>query len=116
VILALCASRLSLGSLCNGWPSTGRSSSKRSLECLFVTLLTYILLNQHIPCAGNINSLIVKATLYGKRPSKFEEQLAATSPIEEFELHPKLGSVSKLYNLVNAVCVSHKRHEQFIDC
>jgi hypothetical protein len=109
VTLALCASCLFLGSLCNGWPSTARPSSKGSLECLFITLLIYILLNQHIHCAGNINNLIVKTILCGKRPSKFEEQLAATGPIEEFELHPKLGSVGKLYNLVSAVCVSHKR-------
>jgi hypothetical protein len=62
VILALCASCLFLESLCNGWPSTARPSSKGSLECLFITLLIYILLNQHIHCAGNINNLIVKAT------------------------------------------------------
>jgi hypothetical protein len=116
VILALCASCVSLGSLWNGWPSTARPSPKRSPKCLFVTLLIYILLNQHIHCAGNINNLIVRATLYGKGPSKVEEQLAATGPIEEFELHPKLGSVGKLYNLVSVVCVLHKRQEQFIDC
>jgi hypothetical protein len=68
-------------------------------------------LSHRIHCVGHIINLVVKATIYGKRVSKFEERFAAATPLDQF----KLGAVSKLHNFVNAVCASHKRREAFHD-
>jgi hypothetical protein len=69
--------------------------------------------DHRIRCAGHIINLIVKATIYGKGVSKFEEALAAATPIDQFKLHRQFGVVGKLHNFVNAVCASHKRRELF---
>jgi hypothetical protein len=45
--------------------------------------------------------------------SKWEQQLAAAAPMEQFELVRKHGVVGKLHNFVNAVCASHKRRGLF---
>jgi hypothetical protein len=76
---------------------------------------TNISLQSHhqLRCAGHIINLIVKATIYGKGVGRWEEELAAAAPIDQFELWRKLGVVGKLHNFVNAVCASHKRHELF---
>ncbi|KAE8846490.1 hypothetical protein HRS9139_01057 [Pyrenophora teres f. teres] len=80
-------------------------------------------LNQHpnvnltssncIRCAGHIINLVVKATLYGKGVSQFENNLAEASPAQQYELFRLQGVVGKLHNFVNAVCASHKRRELF---
>lgn len=70
-------------------------------------------LEHRIRCAGHIINLIVKATLYGEGVSKFEEDLAAAAPMEQFILYRKHGVVGKLHNFVRAVCASHKRREMF---
>jgi hypothetical protein len=70
-------------------------------------------LSHRIHCVGHIINLVVKATIYGKRVSKFEERFAAATPLDQFKLFSKLGAVSKLHNFVNAVCASHKRREAF---
>jgi deoxycytidylate deaminase len=67
-----------------------------------------------IRCAGHIINLVVKATLYGKGVSRFEAQLAAASPAEQYEIFRSHGVVGKLHNFVNAVCASHKRRELFL--
>jgi hypothetical protein len=69
--------------------------------------------HQRIRCAGHIINLVVKATIYGKGVSKFEEQLAAAAPKDQFELWRKKGLVGRLHNFVNAVLSSHKRRELF---
>jgi hypothetical protein len=69
--------------------------------------------DHRIRCAGHIINLIVKATIYGKGVSKFEEALAAATPIDQFKLHSQFGVVGKLHNFVNAVCASHKRRKIF---
>jgi hypothetical protein len=66
-----------------------------------------------IRCASHIINLVVKATIYGDRVSKWEEELAAAAPKEQFRLFRQLGVVSRLHNFVNAVCVSHKHRELF---
>jgi hypothetical protein len=70
--------------------------------------------NDRICCAGHIINLVVKATLYGRGVSKFEADLAAAAPLEQFQLFRAHGVVGKLHNFVNAVCVSHKRREAFL--
>jgi hypothetical protein len=65
--------------------------------------------NNCICCAGHIINLVVKATIYGKGVSGWEEQLAEAAPHKQFELWRRLGVVGKLHNFVNAVYVSHKR-------
>jgi hypothetical protein len=69
--------------------------------------------SHYIRCAGHIINLVVKATVYGKGVSKFEEQLAAATPMDQFKLFRKLGAVGKLHNFVNALCASHKHREAF---
>jgi hypothetical protein len=69
--------------------------------------------DNRIRCAGHIINLVVKATIYGKGVSDWEEQLAEAAPREQFELWRRLGVVGKLHNFVNAVCASHKRRELF---
>lgn len=51
--------------------------------------------------------------IYGKGVSKFEEQLEAATPLDQFKLFRKLGAIGKLHNFVNVVCASHKRREAF---
>jgi hypothetical protein len=46
--------------------------------------------------------------------SRFEAQLAAASPVEQYEIFRSHGVVGKLHNFVNAVCASHKRRELFL--
>jgi hypothetical protein len=69
--------------------------------------------SHRIRCAGHIINLVVKATIYGDRVSKWEEELAAAAPKEQFRLFRQLGVVGQLHNFVNAVCISHKRRELF---
>jgi hypothetical protein len=69
--------------------------------------------SHRIRCAGHVINLVVKATIYGSRVSKFEEDLAQAALIDQFKLFRTLGVVRKLYNFVNAVCASHKRRELF---
>jgi hypothetical protein len=69
--------------------------------------------SHRIRCAGHIINLVVKATIYGDGVSKWEEELAAAAPKEQFRLFRQLGVVGRLHNFVNAVCVSHKRRELF---
>lgn len=69
--------------------------------------------HHRIRCAGHIINLVVKATIYGKGVSRWEEQLAAAAPMDQFKLFRELGVVGKLHNFVNAVCTSHKRRELF---
>jgi hypothetical protein len=69
--------------------------------------------NNRIRCAGHIVNLVVKATIYGKGVSDWEDQLAEAAPRKQFELWRCLGVVEKLHNFVNAVCASHKRRELF---
>jgi hypothetical protein len=69
--------------------------------------------NNRIRCAGHIINLVVKATIYGKGVSGWEERLAEATPHEQFELWRRLVVVGKLHNFVNAVCASHKRRELF---
>jgi hypothetical protein len=64
-------------------------------------------LQHRIRCAGHIINLVVKATLYGDGVSKWEEQLAAVAPKEQFRLFREIGVVGRLHNFVNAVCVHH---------
>jgi len=45
--------------------------------------------------------------------SKWEEELAAAAPRDQFKKFRQLGVVGKLHNFVNAVCASHKRRELF---
>jgi hypothetical protein len=45
--------------------------------------------------------------------SKWEEELAAAAPRDQFKKFRQLGVVGKLHNFVNAVCSSHKRRELF---
>lgn len=54
---------------------------------------------------------MVKATIYSSSVSAFEQELAQTSPVEQFQLSWKHAVVGKLHNFVNAVCASHKRCE-----
>jgi hypothetical protein len=70
-------------------------------------------LQHRIRCAGHIINLVVKATLYEDRVSKWEEQLAAAAPKEQFRLFREIGVVGRLHNFVNAVCASHKRRKLF---
>lgn len=70
-------------------------------------------LRHRVRCAGHIINLIVKATIYGKGVSRWEEQLAATAPRAQFQLFRKIGVVGRLHNFVNAICISHKRREAF---
>jgi hypothetical protein len=69
--------------------------------------------SHRICCAGHIINLIAKATIYGEGVSKWEEELAAVAPKEQFRLFRQLGIVGRLHNFLNAVCVSHKRRELF---
>jgi hypothetical protein len=69
--------------------------------------------NNRIRCAGHIINLVVKATIYGKGVSEWEEQLAEAAPRDQFHLWRNLGVVGRLHNFVNAVCASHKRRELF---
>jgi hypothetical protein len=69
--------------------------------------------DHRIHCAGHIINLIVKATIYSKGISKFEEALAAATPIDQFKLHRQFGVVGKLHSFVNAICALHKRRELF---
>jgi hypothetical protein len=69
--------------------------------------------SHRIRCAGHIINLVVNSTLYGDGVSKWEEELAAAAPKEQFRLFRQLGVVGRLHNFVNAVCVSHKRRELF---
>jgi hypothetical protein len=45
--------------------------------------------------------------------SKWEEELAAAAPRDQFTKFRQLGVVGKLHNFVNAVCSSHKRCKLF---
>jgi hypothetical protein len=45
--------------------------------------------------------------------SKWEQQLAAAAPMEQFKLFRELGVVGKLHNFINTVCASHKMRERF---
>ncbi|RMZ67784.1 transposase [Pyrenophora seminiperda CCB06] len=54
--------------------------------------------SNRIRCAGHIINLVVKATLYGKGVSRFEAQLAAASPAEQYEIFRSHGVVGKLHN------------------
>jgi hypothetical protein len=69
--------------------------------------------NNRIRCAGHIINLVVKATIYGKGVSEWEERLAEAAPRDQFHLWRNLGVVGRLHNFVNAVCASHKRRELF---
>jgi hypothetical protein len=69
--------------------------------------------HHRLRCAGHIINLIVKATIYGKGVSRWEEELANAPLKQQFKLYRKLGVVGKLHNFVNAVCASHKRRELF---
>jgi hypothetical protein len=64
--------------------------------------------NNCICCAGHIINLVVKAMIYRKRVSRWEEQLAEAVPQEQFEFWRRLGVVRKLHSFMNAVCASHK--------
>jgi hypothetical protein len=69
--------------------------------------------DERLRCAGHIFNLVVNATLYGRGISKWEAELAAAAPQDQFEKFRQLGVVGKLHNFVNAVCASHKRRELF---
>jgi hypothetical protein len=69
--------------------------------------------HQRLRCAGHIINLVVKATIYGDGVSKWEQELAAAVPKEQFKFYRRLGVVGRLHNFVNAVCASHKRRELF---
>jgi hypothetical protein len=69
--------------------------------------------HHRLRCAGHIINLVVKATIYGKGVSRWEEELANAPLKQQFKLYRKLGVVGKLHNFVNAVCASHKRRELF---
>jgi hypothetical protein len=69
--------------------------------------------HQRLRCAGHIINLVVKATIYGDGVSKWEQELAAATPKEQFKLYRRLGVVGRLHNFVNAVYASHKRRELF---
>ena len=73
----------------------------------------YITADDRMRCAGHIINLIVKATMYGDGVSRWEEELAAAAPWDQFKKFRQLGVVGKLHNFVNAVCSSHKRRELF---
>ena len=70
--------------------------------------------DNRIRCAGHIINLVVKATIYGNGVSRWEEEIAAAAPKDQFQKFRELGVVGKLHNFVNAVCASHKRRELFL--
>jgi predicted nucleotidyltransferase len=70
--------------------------------------------SHRIRCTGHIINLVVKAIIYGKGVSKFEEEVANAAPRDQFELFRKKGPVGRLHNFVNAVLASHKRREAFL--
>jgi hypothetical protein len=57
---------------------------------------------------------VVKAIIYGKSVSKFEEELARAAPRSQFELFRKRGVVGRLHNFVNGVLISDRRRELFM--
>lgn len=67
-----------------------------------------------IRCAGHIINLVVKAIIYGKGVNRFELDLAAAAPQQQFEMFRKKGVVGKVHNFVIAVLGSHKRREAFL--
>jgi hypothetical protein len=89
------------------------SNDTELIKGLNLHLNVNIDLQHRIRCAGHIIDLVVKATLYGDRVSKWEEQLAAAAPKEQFRLFREIGVVGRLHNFVNAVCASHKRRKLF---
>jgi hypothetical protein len=89
------------------------SNSSKLIEGLNLHPNVNIDASHRIRCAGHIINLVVKATIYRDRVSKWEEELAAPAPKGQFRLFRELGVVGRLHNFVNAVCVSHKRRELF---
>jgi hypothetical protein len=85
------------------------SNDSKLIKGLNLHLNANIDASHRIRCAGHIINLVVKATIYGDGVSKWEEELAAAAPKEQFRLFRQLGVVGRLHNFVNAVCVSHKR-------
>lgn len=68
-----------------------------------------------IRCAGHIINLVVKAIIYGDGVSKFEAELADAPPKKQFTIFRTRGVIGRLHNLVNAVNVSTKRRELFME-
>jgi hypothetical protein len=64
------------------------ANNNRETMAELSTLLGQDLDEQHrIRCAGHTIQLVVKAVIYGKGVSKFEQQLARAAPQEQFELY-----------------------------
>lgn len=68
-----------------------------------------------IRCAAHIINLISKAIIYGEGVTEFERRLAEAPAKAQFKLFRKRGIVGRLHNLVNAILVSNKRRELFLD-
>lgn len=63
-------------------------------------------------CSGHIFNLIVKAILYGKGVSKFEQHLLGCGDREDFDLWRRCGAIGKVHNFVKYVCRSCQRREK----